>query len=545
MKNWQVTDVRWANENDLKLPFWVNWNKNNPLPDYFWQRIWEYPYAASRIPLSGKSLDVGGTYPFVLFPNFCNAVSVDCRNLNEVDHPLHTGNWPAEKLLVCDAANIPRDDNSFDYVFSISAIEEMPDLFAVLQEMIRLARHRVVITMDVSDTLGVPLFMLREIEEFLDIRLPSLPPDCLVSNSPVLKDFGQQPNEQYIHIRVLGLTLDARDNPKSIAVLVPHWESWQFLKPCLESIQANRNENLTEKIYVLDDASTDGSFEKAREAFKDDPAIEFHRFDRPNKNEPDVGLLLDYGLKLVDEQYVAAIDADLFPLCKDWLAFPIWLLETYGCSSVGLDTGLSVPYLKHATSRTWWQTYKGNWTGYWTNGGLFDNEVFTCTNNLFRFMPTALAKVVSEFIGFSRNSQTPDRYPYLSGECDSGVAANHFIDINRLGPKFNIPLTSYIGLTPHDGAFCQNISGLVFHFALSTRALSRTRREVADAGEAYRYWVNRLQEDNGLDGDCLKEMIAASTRFQPGGYDGSVPTSWYEREYAHIQKLLKRYRRES
>ncbi len=379
----------------------------------------------------------------------------------------------------------------------------------------------------------------------MGVRIPGLPSDSLNSVSPVLREFGQVPNEEYIHIRVLGMTLDARDNPRSIAVLIPHWESWQFLKPCLETIRQNRNENLVEKVYVLDDASTDGSFEKALETFKDDQNIEFHQFDRPNKHEPDVGLLLDYGLKLVNEQYVAAIDADLFPLCKDWLAFPIWLIETYGCSSVGLDTGLSVPYLTQDTSRTWWQTYKGNWIGYWTNGGLFDNEVFTCTNNLYRIMPTALAKVVSESIGFSRNSGVPDRSPYLSGQCDSGVAANHFIDINRLGPKFNIPLTSYIGLTPHDGAFGQNISGLAFHFALSTRALSRTRREVADAGETYRYWVNRLQEYQDLDSACLQEMIEASAHFQPGGYDGSVPVSWYEREYNYIQKLLAKYRRQS
>ncbi|MEW5784284.1 MAG: glycosyltransferase [Bacillota bacterium] len=543
MKNWTVSDIRWANSNDLRLPLWINWNKQNTLPDYFWQRIWEYPYVASRIPSSGKALDVGGTYPFVLFPNFPNTISVDCRNLNEVDHPLHAGKWPAEKLVVCDAAKVTFADNSFDYVFSVSAVEEMPDLCAVINEMIRLARYRVVITMDVSDTLGVPLYRLRELEEFLGVRIPLLPPDTLRSTSPVLKEFSQQIKEEYKHIRVLGFTLDARDHPRSIAVLLPHWESWPFLKPCLETIRQNRHENLNEKVYVLDDASADGSFEKAMEAFKGDPGIEFHRIDRPNKHEPDIGLLLDYGLKLVKEQYVAAIDADLFPLSQDWLAFPIRLLETYGCSSVGLDTGLSVPYLSQDQINTWWQTYAGKWIGYWTNGGIFDNEVFTCTNNLYRIMPTALAKVVSETIGFTRASGVSGREPYLSG-CDSGVAANHFIDINRLGPKFNIPLTSYIGLTPRDGAFGQNIGGLVFHFALSTRALSRTRREVADAGETYRYWVNRLQEYQGLDSACLKEMIEASTHFQPGGYDGSVPVSWYEREFAYIQKLLEKYRRQ-
>lgn len=178
-------------------------------------------------------------------------------------------------------------------------------------------------------------------------------------------------------------------------------------------------------------------------------------------------------------------------------------------------------------------------------------------------MQTALARVVSEKIGFTRGipdsrgragwltdrlrrrlalPEYNDRQPYLPCGCDNGVAANHFIDINRFGPKFNIPLTSYVGLTPGDGAFGQNISGLLFHFALSTRALSRERREVSDAGDAFNYWVTRLHESQGLDHTVLREMVEISTRFQPGGYDGSIPQSWYEKEYSAIQHYLARYR---
>ena len=75
-----------------------------------------------------------------------------------------------------------------------------------------------------------------------------------------------------------------------------------------------------------------------------------------------------------------------------------------------------------------------------------------------------------------------------------------------MGPKFNIPLTSYIGLTPRDGAFGQNISGLAFHFALSTRALSRSRKEVDNPGEYFRDWIGRIQESEGLDSEIIREM---------------------------------------
>ena len=561
MKRWAVSDMRWANLRDLDLPLWRNWNRANPLPGNFWQRIWEYPYLASRIPAKASCLDVGGTYPFVLFANFPQARSVDCRDLNLLEHPLHHKQWPQGRLIIGDAAAIPLADASVPYVFSISALEEMADPIAVLREMLRLARHRVVVTVDVSDHLGLSRERVRELERFLGVRLPSLPSDCLTSVSAELAGFGQLQSEEYRHIRVLGLTLDARDEPKSVGVLVPHWESWPFLKPCLEQMQAQRHPGLQQRIYVLDDASEDGSFETACAHFADDADIVFLRCERPNKkDEADVGLILDYGLDLVHEQYVAMVDADAVPLSSDWLAFPIWLIEEFGCSSVGLDTGLSAAYTKRIPGQVWWQPTDG----YVPGAGLYDNDWFTCTNNLYRVMPAALARVVAEQIGFTRAShvaaapngggfrqrmrrllrqQMPKpRHPYLPGGCDNGVAANHFIDLNRLGPKFNLPLTSYIGLTPRDGAFGQNICGLLFHFALSTRALSRERKEVEDAGQSFSYWVEQLCQGEPGDSRVLEAMIAASRNFQPGGYDGSIPQSWYEKEFGIIQELLRQFR---
>lgn len=553
MKSWRVSDIRWANEADLSLPFWQKWNQKNPLPSGFWQRIWEYPYVASKIPRSDKSLDIGGTYPFVLFKNFPQSISVDCRNLNKLKHPLHFGKWSKGKLMIYDAAKIPVVSNSFNYVFSISSIEEMPHMFEVLKEMVRIAKYRVVVTIDVSDSLGVPIKKLRELEEFLGCKIPNLPLDALTSQSNILKRFKQAKQVEYQHIRVLGFTLDSVDKPKSAAILIPHWNSWPFLKLCLKYIQKNQHKNLKETVYVLDDTSTDGSFNKAKVYFKANKNIQFHRFIRPNKQqEPDVGLLLDYGLKLVQEQYVATIDADLFPLNQDWLSFPIWLIEKYHCSSVGLDTGLSNAYRHKSKSFNWWQPNKG----YLPCGGLYDNSWFTCTNNLYRVIPSALAKILSENIGFSRttsrnkftrllNKIYNKRFPYLPGGEDNGVAANHFIDINRMDPKFNIPLTSYIGLTPKDGAFGQNISGLAFHFALSTRALSSERREVNNAGRSFNYWVDKLQQSKTINDKILKKMIAKSRSFQPGGYDGSIPVSWYKEEYQYIQELIKKYKKES
>lgn len=576
MKKWVVSDIRWANKTDMELPFNKKWNKENPLPRFFWQRIWEYPYAFLRIPQNDTCIDVGGTYPFVLFKNLPNAVSVDIRDLNELDSKYHKGKWPKEKLIISDASNIPVEDNSYNYSVSISAIEEMPDTLAVLKEMIRITKHRVVVTMDISDEIGIPTERLREIADFLGVEIPLIPSDVLRSTSSILRKYNKGRFYIYNSIRTIGFTLDSIDEPKSVAILIPHWESYDFLKICLNKIKQFHNPKLKEEVYVLDDLSKDGSFEKAKEDYKQEKNIHFVQLNRYNKKtEPDVGLLLDLGLKDIKEQYVAAIDADFFPLSHNWLTFPISIIENKHCSSVGLDTGLSTAYKDKVLPNNFSQPKNG----YIPRSGIYDNDWFTCTNNLYRVTTSALAKVVSEQIGFSRSSKfinqnkifnfihrayhklkrnakfsklfekisgytsilekiVNSRYPYMPGGEDNGVAANHFIDLNYMGPKYNIPLTSYIGLTPKDGAFGQNIAGLAFHFALSTRALSKERREIEDAGKEFTYWVDRLHSEK-IDEKLLEEMVSASKVFKNGGYHDEIPMSWYTNEYEFIQKEIK------
>ena len=561
MKKWQISDIRWATSDDLNLPFWKKWNKENPLPDNFWQRIWEYPYAALHVPSSGQVIDVGGTYPFVLFKSWPNAISVDNRDLNKVDHPLLKGLWPKGKLLVSDARKIPVKSSSYDYSISISAIEEMPNTVKVLKEMIRIAKHRIVVTMDISEELGVNRPLLRELEDLLGQSLPPIPHNVLTSVNPAISNFGQALNPSLKHIRVLGITIDSLDTPKDIGILIPHWESYEFADSCLRGIKKYRNPSLNEHIYLLDDESLDGSFEKLKQKYGKDKTISLIRIRRDDREtSADVGALLDKGLEHVKEQFTTMVDADTMPLSRDWLSFPIWLIEKYRLSMAGLDTGLSSAYTRFDQER-WWQPE----SGYSIRGGIYDNNWFMIVNNLYRVMRTATAKVVSEHIGFTRGigsipltnkivnkvkrtmglktEQNP-RAPYLPAGCDNGVAANHFVDINRMGPKFNIPLTSYIGLTKADGAYGQNISDLIFHFALSTRALSKTRREVYSPGEEYMYWIKQMMESHSLSTKLMSKMIKASRVFRRGGYDGSVPVKWYKDEYAYMQEIIAEYHKD-
>ncbi|RJQ52954.1 MAG: glycosyltransferase [Actinobacteria bacterium] len=556
MKEFAVTQVRWASWQDMSLPLYRRWNERNRLPAHFWQRIWEYPFLASHVPKDARALDVGGTYPFVLFPNFPNAVSLDIRDLNRLDHPLHKGLWPEDGLVVASADDMPFEDDAFEYSFCISAIEEMPDPLAVLKEMLRVTRRKVLITTDISEKLGMPAGQLAELASFLGVEIPLLPPDALVSSDRRMRSFGMRRAPEYDHIRVIGLVLEnTGPEERSCGIIVPHWESFPFLEACVRRIRRHADPSLAQHIYIVDDASKDGSFEKIEAAYSDDEDVTLVRVDRPNPTVADVGLLLDYGLEHVREKYVCMIDADLFPTNDDWLAFPIHLLEKHGCSSVGCDTGLANAYLLMGVCSGDWANSYGSLPGF----TLFGNENFTCTNNFYRVMKTSLAKIVSDGIGFSRRStKTPATVPgkvarrlerlsyrlrkgdYCPPHCDNGVAANHFIDVNRLGPKYSIPITSAVGFTPSEGVFGQNVCGLVFHFALSTRALSRLRREVGDAGADYAAYSRAILED-GLSDELLDELLAKCSPKR--WFSDDLPESWYEEQQALFEREYGLYKR--
>ena len=125
---YQLTEIRWAARSDLKNGLlWKEWYKDDKLPRWFWQRVWEYPWVFSKVDSTNSVLDIGGTYPFVLFKHLPDAISLDARDLNTVGHYLHDGLWPEGKLVISDAREIPLPDRSFETVISISALEEMPN----------------------------------------------------------------------------------------------------------------------------------------------------------------------------------------------------------------------------------------------------------------------------------------------------------------------------------------------------------------------------------------------------------------------------------
>ena len=217
---------------------------------------------------------------------------------------------------------------------------------------------------------------------------------------------------------------------------------------------------------------------------------------------------------------------------------------------VGCDTGITNAYVP-STGRRW-----QNIDGYTPNFGVYDNGYFVGCNNFFRVMKTSLAKVVAQQVSFSKvfpDSHREDTFDkikrILFGKqsidledypitIDNGIMAYYFIAVNRLGPEFSIPITSWIGFTPQDGVYGQNVCGLVLHFALS-RSLALHPREVADPGDDYRYYAKNIISD-GLSDELLQEMLAECV-LRPGGYDGSIPVEWYQKAQASFDGEFELY----
>ena len=78
---------------------------------------------------------------------------------------------------------------------------------------------------------------------------------------------------------------------------------------------------------------------------------------------------------------------------------------------------------------------------------------------------------------------------------DNGVNANFWMDIGHIGIKVDIPITTIGFHNPLDGVRFQNISTLLVHIALSTRALSTERRKINDIGAHFNDYVREIVEN--------------------------------------------------
>jgi hypothetical protein len=279
------------------------------------------------------------------------------------------------KLVSCD------NNNAYNIVEN-----SIKNLSELIKDAFINVNRELYLVLKINENSGILREQLRDLEKELGFQLPVVPNDVIIKDNSTM----------YLGLRIVKIAAKP-----SIGILIPHWESYNFITLCIKYIDKFKNDNLDQKIYILDDDSQDGSFEKLQKDYKNRKDIVIKQIKRHNKKkEADVGLILDEGIQFVTEQYVAMIDADLFPLSKDWLSFPIKILETTNSCSVGLDTGLSTGYFQHMEG----MNLVCDKNGYLQTAGVFESKFFTCTNNLYRIMRTSEANVVSKYIGFTRAS---------------------------------------------------------------------------------------------------------------------------------------------
>jgi hypothetical protein len=342
---------------------------------------------------------------------------------------------------------------------------------------------------------------------------------------------------------VLALVLDTISTPNKISeltIMIPHWESIGFLRLCLWSIKKHYEKDMP-KILVIDDLSAPETFSKIEELRKE-YTFDLIQIRRPNKSKvADVGMLLDLGLNYIQTKYVCMLDADTVHTSNQTYSVALEALSNRSVVSCGLDTGLGRSYHDMGALK--------QFEGYYPYDISLPG-VSTVTNNLFRVMRTMDAVAISRTIQFSRqveNRKVQDQfgrllrriagqtknqrlinitkqfikskflnsqYPSMPPTGDNGVSANHWMEENKMGLKLNIPIVSYGVLSNHDGICFQNIGGKLVHIALSTRALSKERREIEDAGQDFYDAIRDIAENDFEENATYENVVKLSNRFQ-------------------------------
>jgi len=324
-------------------------------------------------------------------------------------------------------------------------------------------------------------------------------------------------------------------------VVIPHWESLGFLRLCIESIsKVFLNEK--PKILIVDDNSSEDVW-KGVQLLSSIHQLECVQVQRHDQSKvPDVGALLDFAVQRIETQFVCMLDADTMIVNTEFLSRPLEFLRDQKIISVGLDTDLGQSY--HSNSN--WRRFKPRTSKVYGLPGAY-----SVTNNLYRVMRTLDAKAISSAEPFSRrvsdrkfrdqvgrflrkldsklliNSRfhgasrevikkrpLNSNWPSMPPTSDNGVNANFWMDANNMGRKINIPIISYGLLTPNDGVCLQNISNSLVHVALSTRALSKVRREIEDAGRPFYEVVDEIMKNEFEYEELSPKLTTMSKTFK-------------------------------
>jgi hypothetical protein len=267
-----------------------------------------------------------------------------------------------------------------------------------------------------------------------------------------------------------------------VTVCIPVCYELEFLKGSIRQIMKNKHDQIEYEIIICDQTSPEMS-NKINDLFGNDPEIKIIKIPRI-----DAGYPIDVAVRMAKGEYFCSLDADAFPISNLWLYLPIKLIEEFGFSFIGKESGLH-------------HSYKGQLGEYFH------------LNNYFRVSKTDVAKRISEEVGFIRpqNKRRVDliyNQNHHSVSCDNGVIAQWYSDNQNMGPKLSLMMDKIIGKTPNLGVYGMVIDDLVFHMVFG-----QTNEEcgIGNLGNDYKT-LNEEIYSNGLTDEIIDKLLSLSKK---------------------------------
>lgn len=264
-----------------------------------------------------------------------------------------------------------------------------------------------------------------------------------------------------------------------VTICIPVCYEIEFLKGSIKQIFKHKHDEIDYEIIICDQMNEKMSNE-INELYKNISEIKIIKLPRI-----DAGYPIDIAVRMAKGEYFCTLDADAFPISNLWLYLPIKLIEKYGFSFIGKESGLHLSY---------------------TNLGNYFH-----LNNYYRISKTDIAKKISEEVGFIRpQNKNRSELKYnkdINISCDNGVLAQWYSDINNMGPKLCLMMDKIIGKTPTLGVYGMIIDDLVFHMVFG-----QTNEEnggLNSLGNDY-YVLNNEIITNGLSDEIIEKLLSLS-----------------------------------
>lgn len=272
----------------------------------------------------------------------------------------------------------------------------------------------------------------------------------------------------------------------TVTVVIPYVEEYHFLVASLREVNRRKHPQVEVEICVVDQSGTD----ELNAVCAEHPNVKHIKTHRV-----DAGYPIDLVARQASGQYLCSLDADAFPISNKWLYLPIRLIEDFGLSFVGKQTGLHLAY-----------KYAGN---------------FFHLNNYYRVCKSSIARDLSERVGFCRYYNRDKtgliyREPaetFRPSDCDNGVVAQWYSDMHRYGPKVSLAMNKILGMTLEMGVFGMVIDDLVFHmvFGFGREWIKDMDKTL---GPDYLGWKARIMKD-GLTGAMVEEICGSLKNHHP------------------------------